>query len=64
MLYPRVLVATGILNAAVVPPLVPFLVAPALIAAIALVYGLTVVTHNFKNFSRVPGLALEDWEVS
>jgi tRNA(fMet)-specific endonuclease VapC len=31
------------------------------IAAIALANGLTVVTHNTKEFSRVPGLALEDW---
>jgi uncharacterized membrane protein (DUF4010 family) len=34
MLYPRVLVATAILNAAVVPPLVPYLLAPALLAAL------------------------------
>ncbi|HET6574160.1 MAG TPA: type II toxin-antitoxin system VapC family toxin [Fimbriiglobus sp.] len=33
-----------------------------MIAATAQVHGLTVVTHNFKDFSRVPGLALEDWE--
>jgi tRNA(fMet)-specific endonuclease VapC len=33
------------------------------IASIALEHGLTVVTHNFKDFSRVPGLALEDWEL-
>jgi tRNA(fMet)-specific endonuclease VapC len=33
------------------------------IAAIALVHGLTLVTHNIKEFSRVSGLALEDWEV-
>ena len=32
------------------------------IAAIALVNGCTVVTHNTNEFSRVPGLALEDWE--
>jgi uncharacterized membrane protein (DUF4010 family) len=33
MLYPRVLVATVILNPAVVPPLLPYLVAPAVAAA-------------------------------
>jgi uncharacterized membrane protein (DUF4010 family) len=39
MLYPRVLVATAILNASVVPPLVPFLVAPALMAALVAAVG-------------------------
>jgi uncharacterized membrane protein (DUF4010 family) len=39
LLYPRVLVATAILNAAVVPPLVPFLVAPALIATLLAFVG-------------------------
>lgn len=33
------------------------------IAAIALANGLTLVTHNTAEFSRVSGLALEDWEV-
>lgn len=33
-----------------------------LIAAIALAHGLTVVTNNVSEFSRVPGLQLEDWE--
>jgi tRNA(fMet)-specific endonuclease VapC len=32
------------------------------IAAIALVHGCTVVTHNTTEFSRVPGLLIEDWE--
>jgi uncharacterized membrane protein (DUF4010 family) len=39
MLYPRVLVATAILNAAVVPPLVPYLIAPAVIAAVVAITG-------------------------
>ena len=33
-----------------------------MIAAIALANGLTVVTHNTAEFSRVPGLLLEDWQ--
>lgn len=32
------------------------------IAAIALQRQLTVVTHNVAEFSRVPGLAVEDWQ--
>jgi tRNA(fMet)-specific endonuclease VapC len=32
------------------------------IAAIALVHGLIVVTHNIREFGRIAGLALEDWE--
>jgi tRNA(fMet)-specific endonuclease VapC len=32
------------------------------IAAIALAHGCTLVTHNTAEFSRVPGLLLEDWE--
>lgn len=31
------------------------------IAAIAVAHGLTVVTHNTREFARVPGLKLEDW---
>ena len=34
-----------------------------LIAAIALVNNLTLVTHNTAHFSRVAGLQLEDWLV-
>ena len=33
------------------------------IAAIALAHGYTLVTHNTQEFSRVPGLLLEDWEL-
>jgi uncharacterized membrane protein (DUF4010 family) len=39
MLYPRVLVATAILNTAVVRPLVPYLITPALIAALVAIVG-------------------------
>jgi len=34
-----------------------------LIAGHALATGLTLVTHNTFEFSRVPGLALEDWQI-
>jgi tRNA(fMet)-specific endonuclease VapC len=33
-----------------------------LIAAIALANGLTLVTNDTAEFSRVPGLGLEDWQ--
>jgi tRNA(fMet)-specific endonuclease VapC len=32
------------------------------IAAVALEHGLTLVTHNAQEFSRIAGLKLEDWE--
>ena len=32
-----------------------------LIGATALVYDLTVVTHNTAHFQHIPGLRLEDW---
>ena len=33
------------------------------IAAVALIHGLTVVTHNIAEFDRVPKLKTQDWEV-
>lgn len=33
------------------------------IAATALTYDLILVTHNSREFSRIPNLRLEDWEV-
>ena len=33
------------------------------IAAIALAEDLTLVTHNTREFERVEGLAVEDWEI-
>jgi predicted nucleic acid-binding protein len=32
------------------------------VAAIALCHGLTLVTHNVQEFSRVSDLLWEDWE--
>jgi tRNA(fMet)-specific endonuclease VapC len=34
-----------------------------IIAATALAHGCTLVSHNTREFSRVPGLLLEDWEI-
>jgi tRNA(fMet)-specific endonuclease VapC len=34
-----------------------------MIAAIAMTHGLTLVTHNTTEFSRVLGLTLEDWRI-
>jgi predicted nucleic acid-binding protein len=33
----------------------------AMIAAVALVHNLTLVTHNTSHFQNIPGLRLEDW---
>ncbi len=33
------------------------------IGAIALVQGLILVTHNTREFGRIPGLQLEDWQI-
>ena len=32
-----------------------------MIAAVALVHDLTLVTHNTRDFQNIPGLRLEDW---
>lgn len=32
-----------------------------IIAATALVHGLTLATHNLKHFERIPGLRIEQW---
>jgi tRNA(fMet)-specific endonuclease VapC len=34
------------------------------IAAIAIANNATLVTHNTREFQRVPGLLIDDWEVS
>lgn len=33
------------------------------IAAIALINNLTLITHNIREFKRVEGLQVEDWEI-
>lgn len=33
-----------------------------LIAAVALAHGITLITHNTREFSRIPGLQIEDWQ--
>lgn len=33
-----------------------------LIGSTALIYGLTVVTHNSKHFDRIPGIKVVDWQ--
>ncbi len=40
VLYPRVLIATAVLNPALVPPLIPYLVMPALVAALTAAAGM------------------------
>ncbi|MBN8595512.1 MAG: type II toxin-antitoxin system VapC family toxin [Anaerolineae bacterium] len=35
-----------------------------MIAAIALIHNLTLITHNLREFSRIPNLLIEDWELS
>lgn len=35
-----------------------------IVAAIALAHGRTLVTHNTREFSRVPALVLEDWQLA
>jgi tRNA(fMet)-specific endonuclease VapC len=35
-----------------------------MIAAIAILNGFTVVTHNFREFSSVSGLLYEDWQTT
>lgn len=32
-----------------------------MIAAVALIYDFTLVTHNTRDFQSIPGLRLEDW---
>ena len=32
-----------------------------MIASVALVHNLTLVTHNTAHFIRIPGLRLDDW---
>lgn len=34
-----------------------------LIAATAVAHGMVLVTHNTREFQRVPGLVVEDWEL-
>jgi tRNA(fMet)-specific endonuclease VapC len=34
-----------------------------LIASTAIAYGLTLVTHNTKDFVGIPGLMIDDWSV-
>jgi tRNA(fMet)-specific endonuclease VapC len=40
---------------------IPIGLADLLIAGTALAHGCTLVTHNTREFARVPGLLVEDW---
>lgn len=54
----------GILRAQLGQPGTPIGPYDLQIAAIALVNGCTLVTHNVSEFSRVPNLVFEDWEAA
>jgi tRNA(fMet)-specific endonuclease VapC len=56
--------AYGEIRAALVVRGTPIGANDLLIAAIAVAYGITLVTHNTGEFGRVIGLFLEDWETS
>jgi tRNA(fMet)-specific endonuclease VapC len=51
----------GVVAAALATRGQPIGVYDTLVAAQALCLGLTVVTNNTRHFSRVPGLAVENW---
>jgi len=51
----------GVVAAALATRGEPIGVYDTLVAAQALCLGLTVVTNNTRHFSRVPGLAVENW---
>jgi tRNA(fMet)-specific endonuclease VapC len=55
-------VRCGVLRAALAAAGTPIGPHDLMIAAVALAGGLTLVTHNTREFSRVPGLRLEDWQ--
>jgi predicted nucleic acid-binding protein len=49
-------------NASAVAALIEFALDRDQIAAIAVHHGLTLVTHNTGEFSRISGLNLQDWQ--
>jgi tRNA(fMet)-specific endonuclease VapC len=53
--------AAGVLRHALEADGKPIGLVDQLIAGIALTHDLIVVTHNTREFSRVPGLKVEDW---